>query len=354
MKHLVLIFSIMLSAQYQLAGQKANDNNIDNPFVKLYFEPPHLTLDNVPYHFKLRVNLLDQFFKRFNMQVNIEGQEILSKDIASLLLVPGAEKYRKDTKRQMIYYITNPPAYYKDTVLYQRFVDTAVDKNVNLNFEDRQWKAICQAGASIDNTNQKITLIMTIVRSGKGYKWIIEDVILPPKYKNMFYPKNLKISISPDSTVFLNPMAHETSFIGMNKIFNSDSIISILSPQFNKNLKKQLFYNIKPNDKNRLKSQKSSKKPKIFPKAKISNQRPEIDKIRPNSQELIQTPSLSQNPKIIPTAKNHPNCQKSSKKQKIILQSKKSNQRSEIVKQSTHLPRIDPEAKHYPKSQKST
>lgn len=146
-----------------------------------------------------------QFVKRFNMEEDQYGKDLLKNDARyhnntlRAELLPGMfDKYNPRTAGTL-------KSYFIDDV-------TNEDKPVYLNFLDKNWFAEVSTTFIANGDEVNIILYLSLEEENLGSKWIIS---------NVWYSYFPRLFPTPDSITqanhFLHPMSHELDFMNLHK-----------------------------------------------------------------------------------------------------------------------------------------
>ncbi len=149
---------------------------------------------------------VNQFFRRFNSEEDIEGNRIYQ----------GAKKYRNPKQRkQFIEILFDNETSSLDKALKDIFIAdvTEDDSPVFLDFHGGEWFSEVKTRFKYNGKESNATLFMKLQEEKVGSKWVIEKVYFEP-FNKYFKPK------SSENKQFLHPLSHELDFMNLNKIFN--------------------------------------------------------------------------------------------------------------------------------------
>lgn len=146
-----------------------------------------------------------QFVKRFNMEEDQYGKDLLKtdkryhNDKLRTEILPGMfDKYNPRTSGTLKTYFVNDV--------------TKEDNPVYLDFLDKNWFAEVSATFTANGDEVNIILYLTLEEENLGSKWIIS---------NVWYSYFPRLFPTPDSTdqsrYFLHPMSHELDFMNLHK-----------------------------------------------------------------------------------------------------------------------------------------
>lgn len=157
-----------------------------------------------------RVKLVSEFMKRFNGEkknpyIDPTATEIDKINLCRLFDADFILKNRADIE---------PKAF--------QFVDSVLNNNVKINYEDPDWFAKASCVATFKGKEITFDIYLTVEQRGKGmYKWVISDV------KGEIF--NLKPSRESEKIMLL-PNEHESNFMRLNSITSEkDDYITLYS-----------------------------------------------------------------------------------------------------------------------------
>ena len=157
-----------------------------------------------------RVKLVSEFMKRFNGEeknpyIDTTATEIDKINLCRLFDADFILKNRADIE---------PKAF--------QFVDSVLNNNVKINYEDPDWFAKASCVATFKGKEITFDIYLTVEQRGKDmYKWVISDV------KGEIF--NLKPSRESEKIMLL-PNEHESNFMRLNSITSEkDDYITLYS-----------------------------------------------------------------------------------------------------------------------------
>jgi hypothetical protein len=161
--------------------------------------------------FIARTKQVNQFFRRFNGEEDIEGNRIYEgdKDFRSLNLRKKYIRVLFDNENKGL-----PNDLLKD------FVSFVLDKQNPhyLDFHAPGWIAQVEVEFIYNGQQKDGSLFMMLEQEGLGYKWAIDNVYFQP-FEEYF------IEDTSYHKKFLHPMSHEIEFMNLRKIFqDTDSL----------------------------------------------------------------------------------------------------------------------------------
>ena len=186
---LIILFSLQLKAFPQVVGEMEADED----------------------KFLARTKQVNQFFRRFNGEEDIQGNRLYDgdKDYRSIKLRREYLKILFDEQSKSI-----SPDKLKD------FINYVTDKKNScfLDFHASNWSAQVNVEFRYNGKMQDGILFMELEQSGLGYKWVINNVYFHP-FEEYF------IGDTTYKKKFLHPMSHEIEFMNLKKIFeDKDSL----------------------------------------------------------------------------------------------------------------------------------
>lgn len=198
MKNLILLL-LTLVLIFPLQAQKTiNQNNSDNN--------SNNTGKHREFKFMLEVKQLGQFFARFNMTEDFAGNKLNGKK--SFTMLDSVTFKRSDVLRTLF-----DAAYYQNnTALCNIFINSIIQQNILLSFDTSQWWAEVNMDVLYKSKTENVDIALAIeTYSDNSSEWLIKAVNAP--FLNMETNKT-------DKTI--HPMSHETNFIELSKIINTN------------------------------------------------------------------------------------------------------------------------------------
>lgn len=196
MRLFILITTNLLILVNQLMAQ-VTDPSLNNP--------DHLSADEKSFYAETKQ--VNQFFRRFNAEEDLQGKRFL----------PDDPMYRDpDLRRRYIQGLFNE----KDTNIPDKlkiaFInDVTYKENPKfLDFHGGDWFGEAFASFFKGKNLVNITLFMKLVKENLGTKWVIDDIYYPP-YEGLYRPDDAT------SSRFLHPLSHELDFMNLDKVFKS-------------------------------------------------------------------------------------------------------------------------------------
>ncbi|MEI6899996.1 MAG: hypothetical protein WCL00_08960, partial [Bacteroidota bacterium] len=155
---------------------------------------------------------VNQFFRRFNGEEDIQGNKLVSGD-----------NFVRDIKMRKkflpILFDNSSSAVNKD--MKELFINQVLGKNpVYLDFHGKDWFA--EVSASFLYKKEKVTIILylKIEKQHLGYKWVFSNVYFD-RYAKWF----THVGDTTNNSLFLHPMSHEIDFMNLDKVFRDDEKI---------------------------------------------------------------------------------------------------------------------------------
>ncbi|MCR4816208.1 MAG: hypothetical protein K5842_03350 [Bacteroidales bacterium] len=167
--------------------------------------------DEIPVSFQKRIKLIDQFMSRFN------GTDIPD----------GADKNDPQLRRKLLLSLFDHDYLMQNQQFCLSFIDNAISKKYNLQYEDSTWYAIVDCDAFYGSKAVKLTLAFRTRKDSKGLmKWVISSAV------------GDALQLAPSktsSTLKISPVDNELDFIHLKDITskNEDLIINYSDPSFN-------------------------------------------------------------------------------------------------------------------------
>ncbi len=119
--------------------------------------------------FLARTKQVNQFFRRFNGEEDVEGNR----------LYEGDKDYRSPKlRREYLKILFDQQSKSINPDLLKEFVDYVTDKKnpYYLDFHGSDWTAQVDVEFNYDGKNQNGILFMKLEQAGLGYKWVIDNV----------------------------------------------------------------------------------------------------------------------------------------------------------------------------------
>lgn len=160
------------------------------------------------YGLVFKVKSIDEFFKRFNYEVNFRGESVGS------AVTDATED--SITKRKSLMTLLNFDTFLDNErnmdSISSEFVDYVMNNDCKINYADTTWHAEAFASFKMNSKEYPITLKLNTEHVRDViYKWVIRD-ISSPAFSNM------TDSVATDKSIF--PGAHGTSFITLPETIN--------------------------------------------------------------------------------------------------------------------------------------
>jgi hypothetical protein len=160
--------------------------------------------------FYAQTKQVNQFFRRFNGEEDVQGNRMYSGD--STVRDP---KMRK--KYLPILFDKTSSAVSSD--MKELFINQALNKKnpVYLEFHGKNWFA--EVTASFDYKKEKVNIIiyLKLEKQSLGYKWVFSNVYFD-KFAKMFE----HVGDTTNNKLILHPLSHEIDFMNINKIFRDE------------------------------------------------------------------------------------------------------------------------------------
>ncbi len=172
-----------------------------------------------------KVKSIDEFFQRFNYEVNYKGEPVVTQnDTVNSLL----EMKRKSLTTLLDFETFLDKDRNTDSIS-TKFLDYVMERGSKINYADTTWYAEAISSFKMNNKVYPITLYLRTEQvKDVIYKWVIQDVESP-----LF--SNLTDSVSSVHSIF--PGAHGTSFITLPETINLNA----------KNVQSFFYKGYKPN-----------------------------------------------------------------------------------------------------------
>ncbi|MDE5880369.1 MAG: hypothetical protein K2H60_01450 [Muribaculaceae bacterium] len=155
-----------------------------------------------------KVKSIDEFFQRFNYEVNYKGEPIEMQNDSS---TSSLEMKRKSLTTLLDFETFLDKDRNADSISTE-FLDYVIAKGCRINYADTTWYAEAISSFKMNNKDYPITLyLQTEHVRDVIYKWVIRDVTSP-----LF--SNLTDSVQSEHSIF--PGAHGTSFITLPETIN--------------------------------------------------------------------------------------------------------------------------------------
>ncbi|GAA4825924.1 hypothetical protein [Algivirga pacifica] len=180
--------------------------------------------------FKLRVKQLDEFIKRFNLEIDYDGNKIKE---------PTAD-LRMEGIHRLIDAVYTRGLNEEKAAVVKEFVQQVVENNTALSFYDNHWYAEVNVDVEYKGTSEKITLVMQQETNTKKIsRWIIRSV------------KADFLSVKPTKmTASLSPISHELNFMKLMTAAEQhpDNFANYAGTTFKEDQRNVFFYLLKTGD----------------------------------------------------------------------------------------------------------
>ncbi len=156
-------------------------------------------------YFYAQTKQINQFFRRFNAEEDIEGNR----------LYKGDKDYRDPEMRQkylrMLFDKQNQMI---GGELKNQFIGDVVGKSTPefLDFYEGEWFAEVTAKFQFQNKTETAVIFLKLEEENLGTKWVINKVYFKP-FTKLFFTDSL-------TNKFIHPMSHELDFMNLIKVFN--------------------------------------------------------------------------------------------------------------------------------------
>ena len=156
---------------------------------------------------------VNQFFRRFNGEEDIQGNKLYSGD--STVRDP---KLRKKYL-PILFDISN---FSISQEMKETFINQVLNKKypVYLNFHGNDWFAEVSASFYYKREKVNIILYLKIEKQHLGYKWVFTNV-----YFDRFSKWFTHVGDTANNKLFLHPMSHEIDFMNLDKVFRDEDKI---------------------------------------------------------------------------------------------------------------------------------
>ena len=160
---------------------------------------------------KAEVKQVNQFFRRFNSEEDVEGER----------LYEGQKGYHDNNLRKMaIPMLFDRETSYFNKITQEDFINKVTDKKnpVYLNFHGGEWFAEVVVYMLYYGRSAEAHLFLKIQEEPVGSKWVISSVYFEP-FNALFFkdPKGVD--------KFLHPMSHELDFMNLYKVFQNNTMV---------------------------------------------------------------------------------------------------------------------------------
>ena len=161
--------------------------------------------------FLARTKQVNQFFRRFNGEEDVEGNR----------LYQGDKAYRSvKLRREYLRILFDEQSKSISPDLMKEFISYVTERKDPhfLNFHGPDWTAQVDVEFNYEGKKQNGIMFMKLEKAGLGYKWVIDNVYFHP-FEEFF------IADTSYTKKFLHPMSHEIEFMNLRKIFeDKDSL----------------------------------------------------------------------------------------------------------------------------------
>ena len=193
MRSCLIVSLFLLSLTYRSYSQVINDMQADED------------------KFLARTKQVNQFFRRFNGEEDVEGNR----------LYDGDKEYRSPKlRREYLRILFDEQSKSISPDLMKEFIAFVTDRKDPhfLDFHGENWTAQVDVEFNYEGTKQNGIMFMKLEKAGLGYKWVIDNVYFHP-FEEFF------IADTTYTKKFLHPMSHEIEFMNLRKIFeDKDSL----------------------------------------------------------------------------------------------------------------------------------
>ena len=207
---------VFFLACVHLAGQGLENN----PLASLFFPFPESGLVETPWHFETRVNNIEQFIGRINLEMDHFGNRV---DEAKRDLSQGSRLSEKDwagMRQAMVWSLCDPSVPDRDVSAFRRLTEYMKRKPPDIRLADEKWFAVVGLPVYYNGEARQAYMILAFRAKGKGYGWGIRDLILDPAVRLKKHSPGRYERPVPDASVFLTPEKHEIGFLGLDTLLN--------------------------------------------------------------------------------------------------------------------------------------
>lgn len=185
-------------------------------------------------HLYAQTKQVNQFFRRFNNEEDLEGNRSY----------PGDADYHSESSRKIyLNLLFDKESSMMTTELKKEFMELVNDSDspVFLDFHGDLWFAELAANFLQNGSKESLMLFLQLEKENLGYKWAIT---------NVYYDKFLKYFYKGDPQTinksFLHPMSHELDFMNIRKTFKDPKYVEYYAANsFKPDYRTLLFYEIK-------------------------------------------------------------------------------------------------------------
>ena len=156
-------------------------------------------------NFLAQTKQVNQFFRRFNNEEDIDGKRFDAKD----------KRYRnKKFRKEYLSMLFDEENTTITKSLKTNFVDDIAGNNrFFLDFHGGSWYAEVSGTMIYQGKSENVLMFLTLENSGEGSKWVITQVIFNPFQKLFYQDTTAKVK------TFLHPLSHEVDFMNLRKAF---------------------------------------------------------------------------------------------------------------------------------------
>jgi hypothetical protein len=182
--------------------------------------------------FLAQTKQVNQFFRRFNNEEDLDGRRYDPKD----------KRYRnKKFRREYLAMLFDESNTSFGSSQKTKFIDDMVDnKNAFLDFHGGEWYAEVSASFTYQNRLENALIYLKLEKSGLGSKWVLTGFHFEP-FQKMFYNDTTR-----RPSTFLHPLSHEVDFMNLRKAFaNTEQVEYYSSDKYKIDYLSLLYYEIK-------------------------------------------------------------------------------------------------------------
>lgn len=158
---------------------------------------------------------VNQFFRRFNSEEDIEGNRIYK----------GSKKFRNPKQRKkFIEILFDNETSSLDKALKSIFITDVTDNTspVFLDFHGGEWFSEVRTKFKYKGKESSVILFMKLQEEKIGSKWVIDKVYFEPFTELLNTPGD-------ENSKFLHPLSHELDFMNLNKIFSKSDEVALFT-----------------------------------------------------------------------------------------------------------------------------
>jgi hypothetical protein len=175
---------------------------------------------------------INQFFRRFNSEENLEGKR----------LYEGDEHYReKDFRSSYINMLFDKENSKISESVKKEFIEeiTAVNAPEFLDYYGGRWFAEVDTKFTYKGQTRTVVLFLQLEKENLGIKWVINNVYFYP-FTKQFYTDSSAMA------KFLHPMSHEIDFMNLIKVFQEPETVEYyFDEDFKPDFKTLFLYEVK-------------------------------------------------------------------------------------------------------------